>query len=1403
MKSTHTRTAVIMVALAAAFLGMAAQAESCALPSDPATVLNIVFPLVDTNGDGGLSLTELNALYAGIPAQYFNIADANKDGKVSIAELTPFLSLLPGGDLLSMVDTNGNGTIEYAEVSQYVAPAQFALLDKDSNGVIDCADLGATPPAEGEPAEGEPVEGEVSPPAPCPLPEDILPFLTDLLIPVFDTDQSGGLSLAEIQALYPIPAEYVAYFPMIDMNQNGQVDPDELVSVASMLGIDLLGLVDTSADRIIQYSEVAGYVSSAQFALLDRNGNGVFDCGDTAPTGPCPLPETVFPALGDLLVLIFDRDESGGLAFPELMGLNSQLAESISDTDTDHSGEVDANELLAVALARQMHLLEPIDLNYDRAVQYDEVSGYGLSPEKFARVDLDGNGVFDCADLTAVSPEGEGETSPPCAIPAVNSLLFDAIFAILDANKDGGIAREEITRVAPIISASQLQTLFSILGVNGNGQVSRAALDALPGLFGALGFSMPGGSILGVVDTNGDGLIQLAEISPYVDPSLFAMVDANGNGVLDCEDLSVLLNGPVTEGEPAEGEPVEGETPPVACPLPDDVVAVLAGMLMPLFDADRSGGLSLAEIEAVYPIPAEYASYFSVIDLNRNGQIEADEIVTILAVLGVDPLGMIDTSGDRVLQYSEVSQYLTPALFALLDRSGNGVFDCADLTVVSPEGEGETSLPCAIPNVNSLLLDALLALLDANDDGGVTQAEIARVYPGFSSILPAGAWPFFDRNLNGKLSRSELGQLFPGDANLLGYIDTNGDGLIQLSEAGLYLDASMFAALDVNANGVLDCEDLNALLNIQVPEGEPAEGEPAEGEPVVACPLPDIRPMIARLAMLLDRNHDGLVCLDEVTALVGPLLDLGTNALPVDYLSYLALIDQNGDNCLDQAELAGLAALLPMNPVSYVDANGNGVLEQSEVGALVSPAIFAAADTNHNGALDCEDLAALIALLGGHEGEPAEGEPVEGEPAVYCPVPVDSIFDIAVALADINGDGVIDAAELRALAATPVIQSLLPTPLPTVADLFNAVDVNRNSVFEFAEISSVFTQDRFAAVDGNQNGVIDCEDLTTTSPVEGEGEPPVEGEGEATGLDDLLGGLQGSHNLGGLIADAFSLLDTNGDSALSYEEIAARLQLPRAVFRAADTNGDGLVTWEEASALALQAEGQSESVIEMVRQVAGRFGNQFFAPGDVIRVTLRLTKHGEGVLSQLHLLEALPEGWVLNLLSGAAGVSAKSVGANALVLDWSNATAFPLEVVYEATAPADASGLVTVTGQADYETDGVAASTGAVASVLAEALPQDQTHAADIDGDWHLSLSEVLRVVQLYNAGGYETGADTEDGYLPGSGKQAGVPHDADYTGDWNIDISELLRVVQLFNAPGGAYYRASGTEDGFVPGLF
>ncbi len=94
-------------------------------------------------------------------------------------------------------------------------------------------------------------------------------------------------------------------------------------------------------------------------------------------------------------------------------------------------------------------------------------------------------------------------------------------------------------------------------------------------------------------------------------------------------------------------------------------------------------------------------------------------------------------------------------------------------------------------------------------------------------------------------------------------------------------------------------------------------------------------------------------------------------------------------------------------------------------------------------------------------------------------------------------------------------------------------------------------------------------------------------------------------------------------------------------------------------------------------------------------------------------------------------------------------------------------------------------------------------HSADLDGDGTLSLTELLRVIQLHNAGALhcaESGSESDDGYAPSVGvNQDCPPHNSDYAPqDWVIGLSELLRAIQLHNADG---YRACTDEisdDGF-----
>ena len=89
---------------------------------------------------------------------------------------------------------------------------------------------------------------------------------------------------------------------------------------------------------------------------------------------------------------------------------------------------------------------------------------------------------------------------------------------------------------------------------------------------------------------------------------------------------------------------------------------------------------------------------------------------------------------------------------------------------------------------------------------------------------------------------------------------------------------------------------------------------------------------------------------------------------------------------------------------------------------------------------------------------------------------------------------------------------------------------------------------------------------------------------------------------------------------------------------------------------------------------------------------------------------------------------------------------------------------------------------------------------ADTDHDFHISLSELLRVIQFYNLDGYHCATGTEDGFAPGAGDVSGAKHSSDYNpADWLINLSELLRLVQLYNSDG--FHLCTLGEDGFCPG--
>lgn len=100
---------------------------------------------------------------------------------------------------------------------------------------------------------------------------------------------------------------------------------------------------------------------------------------------------------------------------------------------------------------------------------------------------------------------------------------------------------------------------------------------------------------------------------------------------------------------------------------------------------------------------------------------------------------------------------------------------------------------------------------------------------------------------------------------------------------------------------------------------------------------------------------------------------------------------------------------------------------------------------------------------------------------------------------------------------------------------------------------------------------------------------------------------------------------------------------------------------------------------------------------------------------------------------------------------------------------------------------------------------ESNPHRADQNRDGMIDLPELLRVIQFFNAKGYQcitSGETSEDGYMPGAGvAHACPPHSSDYAPqDWVINLGELLRLIQFYNIGGYASCLQYATEDGYCP---
>ena len=183
-----------------------------------------------------------------------------------------------------------------------------------------------------------------------------------------------------------------------------------------------------------------------------------------------------------------------------------------------------------------------------------------------------------------------------------------------------------------------------------------------------------------------------------------------------------------------------------------------------------------------------------------------------------------------------------------------------------------------------------------------------------------------------------------------------------------------------------------------------------------------------------------------------------------------------------------------------------------------------------------------------------------------------------------------------------------------------------------------------------------------------------------------------------------------------------------------------------------------------------------------------------------------------------AQVSPQSGDTDLFDWAWTTTPASPVVFTYTLNVPANATGEKSLIAMVKPRFNGVQleALVPPDPLVMTEVPP---FHSADTNQDSQFSLTELLRVIELYNTrfgttrtGRYQVEDGTEDGFSadPSLASSASVTLTRYHAGDTNQDgkfsLTELLRIIELYNFREGTkrtglYHVQLGTEDGFAPG--
>jgi Ca2+-binding EF-hand superfamily protein len=465
--------------------------------------------------------------------------------------------------------------------------------------------------------------------------------------------------------------------------------------------------------------------------------------------------------------------------------------------------------------------MELMDANKDGKVTLDELREYyrhnGGPPFQVQFGQNGANGLFTGAMLQGLS---SGD------VPSTDA-LNEALFTLLDTNKDGKLSKEELAAAPDVLqtldsdddevisvqellptaspASYQIRRLSERLQ-SGDGENS-AFMPITPGQ-PAPALARQLQARYGSKDSKNKGLTQK---DLGLDKAAFDQLDNDHNGFLDGEELAHFAEKipdveiTVRLGKTKAKEGIEiGTAGSLAASVKKQEGGAFFSMGNTRVDLKASGAAPRSQVDKV--IRDSYKAQFKALDKDNNGYLDMNEVKG--NPLFSSLFKLMDRDGDGKLYEKEMRAYLDE----LQDLQGKAMAGCVSLTIAD-QGRGlfdllDTNKDGRLSVREMRNAFKLIAQLDQDGDGCISRGEIPRAYvltarqgPPNAATLPSniavvqanmmapaappnpGRGPLWfqkmDRNHDGDVSRRE----FLGTDEEFARLDTDGDGLISVEEA--------------------------------------------------------------------------------------------------------------------------------------------------------------------------------------------------------------------------------------------------------------------------------------------------------------------------------------------------------------------------------------------------------------------------------------------------------------------------------------------------------------------------------------------------------------------------------------------------------------------------------------------